>query len=224
MKILCPNHKDTNPSMHLYEERGYCFVCGYTCPVEEVASPTQMGQIKKEKTDVDEMLQYISELPVREHRGLQFPTNSTGFYVVYPNAKFYKKRLFEGRSRYIGPRGHKVPLYVHEGKSDDVVIVEGEINARTLFEARVTIATIASPGSSTEMLTHLDKLLTHCGIFAIVVDRDVPGVAWGLKLKSELLKRGRRVILAALEKDYNQILQEEGFEKVKEVYRKEVGL
>ena len=28
-KILCPNHKDSSPSLHLYQNRAHCFVCGF---------------------------------------------------------------------------------------------------------------------------------------------------------------------------------------------------
>jgi hypothetical protein len=217
VKIRClnPKHTDDTPSMHVYPERAFCFSCGYSVPSEEVASVEEIRKLNKEPTDVKNVLQYISSLPVRKIRGLYFPYDDRGFYVEWPCNTFYKKRLFEGNSRYIGPRGTRPPLYVHKQCPHDLVIVEGEINARSLYSSKATTSSIASPGSATEMLRHLDKYLTYNTIHAIIVDKDIPGVINGLKLKDELIKRGKKPILIAMEKDLNQIYEEEGDEAIK---------
>lgn len=216
MKINCvnPNHIDEVPSMHVYPERAFCFSCGYSVPSEEVASPQELKSLQKEPTDVQTVLKYIQNLPVARIRGLFFPFDSTGYYVVWPTNDFYKKRLASGKSRYIGPRGHKPPLYIYRDSPSKLVITEGEINARTLYATRATTASVCSPGSATELLRHLISYLTYDQI-TIIVDKDIPGVVNGLKLKDKLISLGKTPKLIAMEKDLNQMYEEEGNEAIK---------
>lgn len=225
MKISCvnPDHDDKEPSMEVYEDRAYCFSCGYSVPSEEVVDALDLKKLRREKTDIQAVLNYVEELPLRPVRGLVLPFDGRGYFIVWPDNSFYKKRMLEGNNRYIGPSGHKPPLYVFERSKTDLVIVEGELNALSLAKSKVTTATIASPGSAVELNKHLNKYLTYQNI-VIIVDKDAAGVSNGLELKNTLMSNKKKVSLVACEKDINQILQDSGHEGVREWYKKEVGV
>lgn len=215
MKIKCPAHKDRTPSLHVYDDGAYCFVCGYRCSLGELGvDPKDVP--KREPENIGETLEYIRTLPMEEIRGLRLHGDGFGYFIVWPDNSYYKKRLYEGAVRYVGPRGHRPPLLqIPAACGKHLVIVEGELNALSLGEVLSGRANICSPGSCTEALKHISLYLTTAYSFDIVVDKDIPGVAHGLKLKQELLKRGsREVKLVAVEKDINQILQDEGQEGV----------
>lgn len=221
MKVKCtnPKHIDSNPSMEVYENGSYCFSCGY-----HTSEYTDSTAVRKPPTDINKELEYIDGLEKREIRGLSLPADDLGYYITWPDRSYYKKRLYEGKARYIGPRGHRAPLYRIPGVDPKtLVVVEGEINAITLSNAIGNILTIVSPGSATELTRHI-ALYKLYSIVYIVIDRDIPGVINGLKLKDLLLERGRVVHLVAKEKDYNQILQEEGSDRCKEEAYRDLGL
>ena len=211
--------------MHLYEEFAFCFVCKIKVPLSEVVDVETIRKIKKAPEDIKEAVEYITSLLPHSVRGLSLPQDDTGYYILWPDKSYYKKRLFRGDLRYMGPRGHRAPLLSFPGSEVfNLVLVEGELNALSL---RYAVGddhryTIASPGSCGEFLRHLDKYLTYTNI-TVIVDLDPPGVVYGLELKKELLKHGKRVQLVAAEKDYNQILTEEGKEALKKI-AEEMGL
>ncbi len=223
-KIKCPNpsHDDQTPSFHLYEDGGYCFVCGYT----------EKGQYevkKKEKENIEESIRAIKALPKVLIRELEFHADRSGYYIVWPDGSYYKKRLYDGRVRYIGPVGHKAPLLVLGGKAEALVIVEGEINALSLHHSLEGVLlpkrSIVSPGSASEFQRHLDTILTIvCKTAIVVVDKDPAGVAAGVELKRELMKHGKRVQLIACDRDINQMLQDGGKQEVQQWWKEEVGL
>lgn len=205
--------------MEIYETWSHCFSCGFRVLTKEIEGYEENQELKKEPEDVQEKIRYISQLPRAAFRGLSLPTDNYGFYVVWPNCSFYKCRLHSGTLRYVGPRGHKAPLFVLESSTNILVVVEGELNALSLKETGKNYGTIASPGSATELIRHLNTYLTlssKSSTVFIVVDKDIPGVKNGLKLKEELLKRGKRVKLIAVEQDLNEILQEKGIKGVEE--------
>lgn len=220
-KVNCTNpaHVDQTPSMEIYEDAGYCFSCGF---MDKSLADTKPG--RKEPTDIPKMLKYIRSLPLIKTRGLYFHADDIGFYIEWPNdGLYYKKRLFEGKARYINPRGSTPPLYIHQQCPHDLVVIEGEINARSLYAAGCTTASICSPGSANtfDKYTHV---LTEYRKIAIVVDKDKPGVIAGLKLKKELLKHRKKVQLVAVEKDFSEVYEKEGSEALSKYYKKEVGL
>lgn len=220
MKINCPAHEDRTPSLHVYEDGGFCFVCGYRCSLEELDVDPEI--VRKEPTDVGAEIQRINSLPRRGIRGLELPVDSSGFYIVWPGMDFYKKRWFRGDVRYTGPRGIRPPLFTYPGSDKSVlIIVEGEMNAMSLKQAFPdTTATIASPGSASELLRHLYDYLNYSYTYAIV-DYDPAGVVNGVALKDELLRRGKRVELITLKQDFNDVLVSRGVNGVKEVCQKE---
>lgn len=222
MKILCPAHNDTNPSLHVYEDRAYCFTCGYSCPSDSIATPEELELLRREPTDIPEMVSYIESLPKVDVRGLKLHADSKGYFILWPDKSFYKQRLFEGKTRYIGPRGKRPPV-LRLGIGKNCIVVEGEINALSLHEILLKNHVILSPGSATELPKMVNQLLTFDSI-VVIVDKDIPGVAWGSQLKSELLKYKKRVQLVATEKDLNQTLQEGGKEAVSNWFKENVVL
>lgn len=220
MKINCtnPEHDDRTPSMHVYSDGAYCFVCGHTSPLEEVISSEEIRLIKKDPEDVYARLKIIKQLPKGRIRGLLLPRDASGYYIIWPDNSFYKKRRFNDTPRYYCPRGNKPPLFFYQQDQTSLVIVEGELNAKTVFLSTITSASICSPGSAGELLKHLSKYLTFKNIL-IIVDKDAVGVAYGLELKALLLKSKKKVTLNAVEKDANQILQDSGFEGVREWFK-----
>ena len=230
MKIHCPYHEDANPSMHCYPEYAHCFVCNKTIPINEVMTSEELKKIRpKEKENIAQNLQRILELPKTKIRGLQLHTEKDGsYYVVWPDKTFYKHRVnYDSKSRYIGPRGHRPPLFVCNSTSsskDILVVCEGEANTLSLElalnEPRISLV---SPGSANEMVTHLSYYLQYKRI-VIVVDKDAPGVYNGLMLRYELAKAGKIVDLMALETDFNDLLQQGGPELVRKTFMKELGI
>ncbi len=219
MKIRCtnPNHKDETPSMSVYADGAYCFSCGYS--TNSIKDPEYES---KPKENLEGSIAYIQSLPTKSIRGLSLPSDDQGYYILWPDRSYYKKRLFEGKSRYIGPRGFRAPLLKLGQPSDRVCIVEGELNALSI--GLVYNGTILSPGAASNFMNYRDEYLTTKGDFTIVVDKDIPGVVAGLKLKEFLLKNKRLVSLVAKKTDYNQILQDEGQETLLKTVLEDMGL
>ena len=129
--INCILHDDAHASMRVYGDFAYCFVCCVSIPVSELNLPARVDT-KREITNIKEELEYIEALPTETIRGLQMHCDHAGYYIIWPNKPFYKKRMYSGKNRYIGPSGHKVPLYICHGDSRHLVVVEGELNAASI--------------------------------------------------------------------------------------------
>lgn len=222
-KVNCtnPNHDDQTASMEVYNDGGFCFACSY---VDKSLADENLPQ--KTKENIKETIAYIQGLPRKEIRGLYLPYDSSGFYILWPDNSYYKKRMFQGETRYIGPRGHRAPLYLRPGSArGNLVLIEGELNAESVYEVFKDYYRpgIASPGSANEFMRHIEEYLYYNAIYAIL-DKDPAGVAAGVELKNTLSKRGIRVNLIAVTRDYNAILQEEGKEGLKEQIFKDLGM
>jgi DNA primase len=232
-KIHClnPEHRDKNPSMEVYPDGVYCWVCGYNSDLSKV--PTELIGVtieelkhKKEKENIQEKFAYIDSLDKRKIRGLDLPADSSGYYVCWPDRKYYKLRRYDDRPRYVGPRGHRPGLFRIEPEhvSKSLVITEGELNSLSLQKAIPDHRfCIVSPGSATELSRHIDYYSKFSSV-CIIVDKDAPGVYYGLELRKKLLGNNRRVILEAVEKDFNQILQDSGPEAVKLEFERIIGV
>lgn len=203
MKILCPNHEDTRPSMEVYENEnervGFCFVCHTRVVLDGPPSNN-----RRSPTNIRSALEYISTLPVERIRGFDLPVDSVGYYVLWPTRDFYKRRNFHDNPRYTSPRGVKAPLYEIKGKTETLVIVEGELNALSLSVSTKTDDTIVSPGSVANFGACL-KVAKEYKRIVLVVDHDPAGIVYGCALKLELLKLGKRVSLITCETDYNEM-------------------
>lgn len=218
-KIRCPDpeHEDSAPSCAVYDDgSGYCFSCNKY--FKEVAEPTK--NVIKHIEDLNEKFNYIESLPTTHTRGLVFPFDNDGYYIVWPDRNYYKLRRWatlRGGDKYLSPSGHSKPLFrLPASKAvSRLIIVEGEINALSLkFE--IANCDIISPGSATSftdntMLSSLPTLAKYANIL-ICVDEDVAGLSAALKLK-ELLKHDvLSVTINLMEKDFNQLLVDYGKE------------
>lgn len=224
-KILCPFHVDTTPSMHVYQNEGrtvgYCFVCSAQARLQDLEDKYTAPVVQ---TNIVERMDYINFLPTKQIRGLELPYDHYGFYVVWPDDKFYKRRNWEGKARYIGPSGHKPPLLVaNKVEGESLTIVEGELNVLSLFSSLGSLSgNLVSPGSSSELVRHIKHYLNYKKIY-IFVDNDAAGAVHGYQLKELLLKHRKDVRLFLLDKDFNDILQEHGKDAVKKEFRKCLG-
>ncbi len=213
--------------MEVYSDGSYCFSCGFS-----TNSIKDLKYESKPKENIEEVISYVKSLPTKLIRGLLLPYDDQGFYILWPDLSFYKKRLFEGKSRYLGPRGHRAPLLklgqsgVVSGQNmsqlNKILVTEGELNS--MSAALVYPGVILSPGAASNFMSYSNEYLTTKGDFTIVVDKDIPGVVAGLKLKEFLIKNKRRVSLVPVEKDYNQILQDSGQEAVAKALAQDLGM
>lgn len=216
-KVVCPAHDDHEPSMHLYGDTGFCFVCKASIPVSELNVPENKHIPKPEPTNVPDRIKYIKNLPTKLIRGLQLPYDNSGYYIVWPQNNYYKRRNFEGKVRYIGPSGVRAPLYVLPGTAQHLIICEGEINALTLYDCinmDEREFKVVSPGSASEMMRHIKYYLGYSRI-TIIADYDAPGICFGYQLKDLLLKSKKQTMLVLMKEDFSRILQDEGHEAVR---------
>lgn len=220
-KVLCtnPNHYDTIPSMQIYHDGGFCFVCGYT---DKSLVDADTG---KQKENIQESIDRICSLPVINYRGLHLHADLQGAYILWPDCTYYKKRMFsDDGPRYIGPKGVVPPLLILKGRTDiSCIIIEGEINALSLKKSCPSLY-IISPGSASNFPSQATNLLTIFRTFVIIVDKDPAGVSAGIELKNKLILKGARAEVIATAPDYNEIFQKEGPQAVSNKFREDLGL
>lgn len=229
-KIECPNpeHDDSNPSCALYSDgSAYCFVC---CTYFKQVEGFQETTKKIEKEDLEKSLSYIDNLPKASIRGLSFPSDDIGYYIVWPNRDYYKIRMHDSlaNNKYVGAKGHSKPLFVIPAKEPTrtCIVVEGEINALSLATT-LTSCDIVSPGgvgnfTDNNIVSELHKFCYYDNII-VCTDSDAAGLHGALKFKYILYaipELGARVHINLMEKDFNQLLVEYG-QNFKEKVEKE---
>jgi hypothetical protein len=247
-RIHCPFHQENTPSMVLYEEAYHCYGCGAHGPLKDLDNKVSGWENKVNKQpftrgaswktryreDLKKSLERISKLPVANIRGLDFPYDDSGYYIVYPTRDYYIKRSHsvDDPCKYKSPPGHKKPLYqLNTGTRDSVlVIIEGQLNALSAYHAYSKISTngklvIVSPGAATDL--NKQDLITYYLQYdkiCIIVDRDAAGGIEGKALKDYLYKKGKRVRLVPMERDFNEILVQDGINSVYEELKKAVEM
>jgi hypothetical protein len=222
-KIICRWHKDTAPSMNLYKDHGFCFVCGKYAMADELKDIQFTGEERElEPEDLDAAFCYINRLPSVELRGLRFPADDHGFYVVWPDRTYYKKRLNGGKARYIGAAGHqKPPFWARRSGSQTLIIVEGEINALSVAEACPELD-VMSPGGAGDFSAKRAKLflrsILHYSILIVIADADKAGALACIELMGLLSGSGKQIKHHLMQPDANEVLIEHG----KETLRQEI--
>lgn len=232
MKSVCPHHKgDNTPSLHTYPDGSqYCFGCGhYSGPNSEKKTEPQYNGPPE---DIQYNIGRIKGLKKIFTRGMWFHADRDGFYILYPDGKYYVKRNANPDfGKYVGPRGHKKPLFRAKelSPSKPLIIIEGQLNALSLAEVGVS-ATVVSPGAATDFkkINHLPYYCVYNNI-VLVLDNDAPGALGAIELKAQLLKfpEVKNVLIKLVDKDANDILQEKGSIALKEEYEaylNEVGM
>lgn len=216
-RIRCPHHEEKTASCHLYLDHYYCFGCGATGPLTNLDKSILPDVIEAvEPEDLAKSLARIDKLPTKVIRGLEFPYDSQGYYLVWPDRDYYKLRMFDSNAeaKYIGARGHKRPLlWAQKNQSTNLLLVEGEINALSLAKALDGID-IASPGGAGDFSSRrIRKLLTSIGNYSTVVviaDRDRAGTEAIINAVSELRSSGREALGILMEEDANALLERVG--------------
>lgn len=222
MKILCPNHKDNTPSLHVYKEYSHCFVCGFRI---KNTGESYVTQIKEEPEEIKSKIRIIQNLPVERVRGLDLHTDEQSYYILWPDFHFYKQRNYIGEQRYMGPKGIRPPLFLYPEETDHIVAIEGELNCISVWYSHTNVQfnhTLCSPGAASNFTKYVDFFLKYKKI-TLILDHDPAGVAYGSETKERLLKLCKHVNLVTVDTDYNDILQNSGYSVVLNKFRKDVG-
>lgn len=169
-----------------------------------------------EPEDIAKEFRYIESLPRRTIRGLQLPADDRGYFIAWPGGVYYKYRFHDakGGSKYLGPRGHKPPLFwVRKKGQKTLVIVEGEINGLSLGQAFPEYD-ICSPGSasmfnSQNLSKHLTEFLKYDNIL-VVLDDDAAGIKGLIETKAFFLYKHPFVSFIRMSPDCNDVLSEQG--------------
>lgn len=228
-KVNCPYHNDDTASMEIYPDSAYCFGCGARVTHKELEAKLSgtgtkypfryhSSSVRSYKENIAESIARISKLPTKEIRGFNLPYDDTGYYLVWPDGKYYLKRMWgsDNKNKYKGPAGHRRPIFEcltadirDQGKT--LLVVEGEFNALSAFLSGPWYEDIISPGAASNF--NSEELYKYCLPYkrvCVIVDKDAAGVLAGLELKNKLLTKDRRVVLFPVERDFNELLTTEG--------------
>jgi hypothetical protein len=216
-RILCvnPEHKEATPSMVIYDEYAHCFGCGYRVPIDSLGKLGVSRAPRVEPSDLKGELERIKALPTARVRGLELPVDGDSYYILWPSNDYYKRRKFipgEG-SKYLCPRGHAKPLFIpYEIKgANTLAVVEGEINALSLATLKPNYS-ICSPGGvgdfSEKMFYKYNTFFLRHKRFALILDKDSPGLEAAIKFKKLLLKHTHDVQVHLVSPDLNDLLMQ----------------
>jgi 5S rRNA maturation endonuclease (ribonuclease M5) len=223
-KIICRWHGDSTPSMELYPDHGFCYVCGKYAFPDELKDVQFTGEQREvEPEDLNRTFEYINRLPKARMRGLEFPVDEHGYYVVWPDRTYYKKRLNGGKARYIGAAGHAKPVFwANKAGSQALIVVEGEINAMSIAAACPEYD-VMSPGGAGDFNAKRAKLylksMSYYEILLIITDADKAGALACIELMGALSGSGQKIKHHLAQPDANEVLQHEGKEALREQVR-----
>jgi 5S rRNA maturation endonuclease (ribonuclease M5) len=149
---------------------------------------------------------------VRKIRGLEFPEDEHGYYVVWPGRTYYKKRLNGGKARYIGAAGHpKPPFWARKQGSKTLIIVEGEINAMSIAKAYEE-CDVMSPGGAGDFTAKRAKSylqsIRYYEILIVIADADKAGALACIELMGALSGSGQKIKHHLMQPDANEVLIE----------------
>lgn len=220
-RIICPNpnHKESTASCVVYPTHAYCFGCATRFELTDIGLTS--NEPKKQPEDISASLAYIASLPKANVRGISLPVDDRYFYIVWPDFKYYKKRnlrINEG-AKYRCPTGISKPLYVpRQTKGQDrLVITEGELNALSLAQIPGDYD-ICSPGGCGDFKNerYMSFYLTYKK-FCLILDKDAAGMGAAIALRAMLLKHSPYIDVRFVEKDFNDVLCQDGKEKLVEM-------
>lgn len=227
MKILCPYHKESTPSFHVYPDgSGHCYGCGaHEGPSKQRIVPDEERYVE----DIQASIKYIKSLPRATIRGLSLHHDNDYYYVVWPSDDYYVRRRkvdVPDRPKYVGAAGHRKPIFIARERSRSVplIVVEGQLNALSMAEAEIQ-ASVVSPGAATDFkkLANLPYYMGYDNI-VLVLDNDAAGAMGAIELKGQLLAMGKtNVRIHLVNEDANEILQAGGPDAVRE-YASRLGM
>lgn len=219
-KITCPFHtvqgkQERTPSLAIYPDGYHCFSCGKSGPLSDINTSIK---VKPKKVDnIEEKVAYIKNLPKYSIRGLHLHADDSGYYLLWADDSYYVKRYYQPkRIKYIGPAGHRRPIYVPQADTGKrLFVVEGELNALSMAEVWGQ-DTIASPGG-VDQFRDKDNLQFYSKFDTVYlcVDKDPPGVLSAFDTKQKLQGKVKNIFIELWERDMNDWLQYDGAEKLK---------
>ncbi len=226
-RILCPYHEERTPSFVLYEDHGHCFSCGVSASRDDLQTvykgPWEPDPEVQE--DLGESITRIRSLPKKYIRGLGLHSDDFSYFIVWPDSSYYKRRFLDSKGpKYIGAKGHKKPPFVASANGETLVIVEGELNAMSIAAACPDLS-VVSPGGCGDF-RHLSKWLTSCQLYhtiLVVADRDAPGAEACIEAMSQLQGKVPRILAHLMPKDANEILVNDGPEKLRQEIDRVLG-
>lgn len=220
-------HDDTEPSCATYADgSGYCFPCSYYYP-PGTFDTSGVKPVIKPPEDIKSKIAYIKSLPTQAHRGLVFPYDSVGYYIVWPDECYYKcRKWLPDPAKYVNPRGITQPGFYLKGKNGTLILIEGEINALSVHKV-FPRCSVLSPGSAGNFKAQLLKnYLADVKKYAniiVIVDYDKAGLEALKGIKKELNKHMIYPKIYMNSLDMNEMLVKYGEEKIK-AELKDVGL
>jgi hypothetical protein len=231
-KYHCPHHEEKTPSAVAYANNYYSFCCGRSGPLSELglAPGERIETVYQE--DIASSIESIRSLPKQDIRGFALHADDRGYYLVWGNDSYYKRRIYgaESGSKYRGPSGHSKPWFVaRTGVSfPRLALVEGEFNAMSLAAIEPACLDVISPGGAGDFYSrtgkdNLKKCLQYSTIH-VIVDSDAAGAQAAIETKSFLVANGHNdVRIHLVEKDFNDIHTQDGLEVLRE-QAKRMGL
>lgn len=235
-RILCPQHKEDTPSCVLYPDGVYhCFGCGAHGLSKDLKG-LEDGTVtaKVEQADLEAELKRIHSLPVQSVRGISLHTDSSYYYVVWPNRGYYKKRAIaerQGFPKYQCPAGHPKPIWYTQPilGSKVLIVVEGEINALSI-QAACPQYSIWCPGGTGDFYSRSaparlqDISFRNYVQCLVLTDRDSAGAIACIKFKALAAGLGPQIDCFLMPKDANEILQETGTTGLRKEIERYLGL
>ena len=234
-KYHCPHHEEKTPSAVAYENSYYSFCCGRSGPLSELGLAPGERIEKTYIEDLDSSIASIRALPTQEIRGFKLHADDRGYYLLWPNGDYYKRRVYgaDSSNKYRGPSGHSKPWFRARASTSfpRLVLVEGEFNAMSLALALNNLelpVDVISPGGAGDFYSRtgkqeLLKCLQYSTIY-VIVDSDAAGAQAAIETKAFLVANGHSdVRLHLVEVDFNDIHVKEGIEKLREKV-KDMGL
>jgi hypothetical protein len=225
-RILCRWHDDRRPSMYLFPNGGFCFVCGKSATLAELGNPEPPTEEELLPEDLARSFAYIDSLALRQWRGLTLPLDDDSAYLVWPDRTYYKRRLLHNEKvRYLSPLGHRKPWFWARREGDTLIVIEGELNCLSVAEA--TPYACVSPGgagdfSSTQAKKNLPSIIQYDTIL-VVADADAAGAKAVIDLYGELAGRGKTAKTLLMPTDANEVLQQRGKEELRQEIERGLG-
>ena len=214
-RYYCPHHAETTPSAVVYSDHYYSFCCGKRGPITELGlSPDEKAEPEYVE-DLADSIAAIKRLPKRPVRGFELHSNDRGYYLLWPDATYYKFRstvVDTPGGKYRGPSGHRKPPFpaLIQG-SDTLVLVEGEFNALS-YAALEPPCDIISPGGAGDFFSRESdkRYLTYSKAYAtiyLVTDNDPAGAQAAIEGSAKLKALGAEgVRIKLVKEDFNDLL------------------
>lgn len=225
-RVHCPLHAEETPSCVIYSTHAYCYGgCG-RIELSALGRAAENRRIERYKEDLQEARKYVETLPTKVIRGFPLRYDDRGYYLVWPDFTYYKRRNWSDEgAKYKNPAGHaQPPFWVRREHYPTLCLCEGEFNALSIGEA-FPEWDVCSPGSASDFKTEKTRsfLLTYCARYCtivIITDYDGPGTEAAIHAKGLLVGKVPKVQIALMQKDANEWICETGKEALKQEVEK----